>query len=143
MNSIAITGHRPQRLKGQERNIKEWAKRQLKKIKPDVVYCGMAQGVDQIIGHAAKDLNIPIICCYAYPKKYFHPLEEYIMNNNETIFVSPEYTRKAYNIRDKFMVDHADILLCVWDGKPYGSTYETREYAQKLNKTIIDYEGLK
>jgi hypothetical protein len=41
------------------------------------------------------------------------------------------------------MVDHADTLLCVWDGKPYGGAYETREYAQKLNKTIVDYEGLK
>jgi hypothetical protein len=140
---IAITGHRPTRLKGQEKRIKEWAKKQLKKLNPSVVYCGMAQGVDQIIGHVAKDLNIPVICCYAYPKNYFHPLEEYIMNNNETIFVSPEYTRKAYNIRDKFMVDHADTILCVWDGKSYGGTYETRKYAQKLNKTIIDYEGLK
>lgn len=139
---LAITGHRPQRLKGQEKRIKEWAKKQLKTLQPECIYCGMAQGVDQIIGNVAKNLNIPIICCYAFPKDNFHPMEEYLMENNETIFVSPTYSKKSYYIRDCFMVDHADAILCVWDGIGWGGTYLTREYAAKQGKQIIDYKGL-
>ena len=73
---LTVTGHRPPRLKGQEKLIKEWAKKQLIRLKPSLLYNGMAQGVDQIVALTAKELNIPIICCYPFPKKYYHPIEE-------------------------------------------------------------------
>ena len=65
---LAITGHRPQRLKGQEKLIKEWAAEQLTCLQPSVIYDGMAQGADQIIATAAKELDIPVVCCYPFPK---------------------------------------------------------------------------
>lgn len=140
---LTITGHQSQRLKGQEKKIKEWAKRQLKKRQPSVVYCGMAQGVDQIIGAAAQEMGIPLICCYAYPKNKFHPMEEKIMDGNKVIFVSPQYSKKCEQIRDRYMVDHADAVLCVWDGVCRGGTYDTWKYAMQQGKKIIEYEGLK
>lgn len=140
---VAVTGHRPQRLKGQEKLIKEWAVEQLIHLQPSAIYNGMAQGADQIIAIAAKELNIPIICCYPFPKKGYYPVEEWIMENNQVIYVSPAYSKESYNIRDRFMVDHADVLLSIWDGIPYGGTYLTRDYANTKGKTIIDYEGLK
>ena len=103
----------------------------------------MAQGADQIVAIAAKELGIPIVCCYPFPKKYYHPTEQWIMENNEVVFVSPEYSKNAYYLRDKFMVDQADKLLCIWDGICAGGTYITRLYALKNNKQIIDYQGLK
>lgn len=103
----------------------------------------MAQGADQIIAIAAKELGIPIICCYPFPKQYFHPIEQWIMENNQTIFISPYYSQESYYIRDCYMVDHSDILLCIWDGVGGGGTFLTRNYAIKKNKKIIDYEGLK
>lgn len=103
----------------------------------------MAQGADQIIAIAAKELGIPIICCYPFPKQYFHPIEQWIMENNQTIFISSHYSKESYYIRDCYMVDHADMLLCVWDGVGGGGTFLTRNYAIKKNKKIIDYEGLK
>ena len=103
----------------------------------------MAQGADQIIAIAAKELGIPIICCYPFPKQYFYPMERWIMENNQTIFISPYYSKESYYIRDCYMVDHADVLLCVWDGVGGGGTFLTRNYAIKKNKKIIDYEGLK
>lgn len=139
---LAITGHRPQRLKGQEKLIKEWAVEQLTRLQPSVIYDGMAQGADQIIATAAKELGIPIGCCYPFPKKYYHPVEQWIAENNQVIFVSPQYSKDAYNIRDKFMVDHADKLLCVWDGIGWGGTFLTRNYALQQGKEIIDYGGL-
>lgn len=103
----------------------------------------MAQGADQIIAIAAKELGIPIICCYPFPKQYFYPTERWIMENNQTIFTSHYYSKESYYIRDCYMVDHSDMLLCVWDGVGGGGTFLTRNYAIKKNKKIIDYEGLK
>ena len=140
---IAVTGHRPQRLKGQQKLIKKWAIEQLTYFHPSAIYNGMAQGADQIIAIAAKELGIPIICCYPFPKQYFYPMERWIMENNQTIFTSHNYSKESYYIRDCYMVDHADMLLCVWDGVGGGGTFLTRNYAIKKNKKIIDYEGLK
>lgn len=140
---LAVTGHRPERLKGQEKMIYEWAVEQLTRLQPSVVYDGMARGTDQIIATAAKKLEIPIICCYPFPKKFYYPIEEWIMENNQVIFVSSEYSKNAYHIRDMFMVDHADKLLCVWDGIGGGGTFITRNYALQQGKEIIDYGGLR
>lgn len=140
---VTVTGHRPQRLKGQEGMIKEWAVEQLTRLQPSVIYDGMAQGVDQIVATAAKQLGIPIVCCYAFPREEYHPIEKWIMENNQVIFISPEYSKKSYYLRDKFMVDHSDTVLCVWDGLPLGGTYLTREYALSQGKQIIDYNLLK
>jgi hypothetical protein len=40
--NITVTGHRPQRLKGQEKLIKKRAVEQLTKLHPSVMYNGMA-----------------------------------------------------------------------------------------------------
>ena len=140
---LAVTGHRPERLKGQEKMIKEWAVEQLTRLQPSVIYDGMAQGTDQIIATAAKELCIPIICCYAFPKKFYPPIEKWIMENNLTFFTRLTYSKDAYLIRDKYMVDCADALLCVWDGVGSGGTFFTRNYALQKNKMIIDYGGLR
>lgn len=140
---LTVTGHRPQRLKGQEKLIKKWAEEQLTHLQPSAIYNGMAQGVDQIVAIAAKELNIPIICCYPFPRANYHPIEQWIMENNKVIFIQPAYSNQSYIIRDKFMVDNSDIVLAVWDGIRQGGTYITREYAIKQGKKIVDYEGLK
>ena len=140
---LTVTGHRPPRLKGQEEEIKQWAIKQLKYLHPTLMYNGMAQGVDQIIAVAAKELNIPIICCYPFPKKYYSPIEEWIADCNSIIFTALKYSKTAYFIRDKFMVDHSDKILCVWDGVAGGGTFITRQYAIQQGKDIIDYEGLR
>ena len=139
---LIVTGHRPERLKGQEQLIRKWAEEQLMQLQPSVLYNGMAQGVDQIVAIAAKNLNIPIICCYPFPRKSYHPIEKWIMKNNQVIYLAPAYSKQSYWIRDKYMVNHADVILAVWDGKAGGGTFITRNYALKQNKEVIDYTGL-
>ena len=139
---IAITGHRPPRLKGQEKEIKAWIIKQFEELQPSVIYDGMASGTDLIAATAAKELNIPIVCCYAYPKDKYGETEQWILENNQKVTVSDSYSKKAYFYRDAYMVDHADVVLTVWDGVAAGGAYITREYAKKKNKTVIDYKGL-
>lgn len=140
--NVTVTGHRPRRLKGQEKMVKKWAVEQLTRLQPSVLYNGMAQGADQIVAIAAKELGIPIVCCYPFPRKDYHPIEKWIMENNQVIFTSPAFSKESYYIRDKFMVDNSDVVLCIWDGGGGGGTFLTRNYALQQKKEIIDYGGL-
>ena len=143
---IAITGHRPERLNGHEQEIRDWIDEFLLKNEVTVMYNGMADGVDQICAKSAVKNRIPLIICYPYPliicypykRISFNPLEESLMDNAEEInFISKEYSKQSYYIRDKYMVDHCDILLAVWDGKKVGGTWLTVKYAQSIGKEII------
>lgn len=140
---VAVTGHRPQRLKGQEEEIRKWTRQVLIELKPSAIYDGMAQGADQIVALVAKEMDIPIICCYPYRRKNFCSTENFINENNEIVFTSEKYSKQCYYIRDCFMVDHADILLTFWDGVEAGGAFLTREYAKKRGVPLIEYPGLK
>lgn len=140
---VAVTGHRPERLKGQEEMIKKWAEDQLIALQPESVYIGMARGTDQLIGGVAKNLGIPLICCYPFPKENYSSTEQWLMDGEEVLYLTPAYSKKAYLVRDEYMVDCADALLCVWDGIPQGGTYYTRRYAAAQHKEIVDYGGLR
>ena len=144
---IALTGHRPKRLKGQEDKIRKWIDEQLEKYNtPEngrvYAFSGMAQGADQIFAKSAINHGCFTICCFPYRKKNFHPEVKAIMNKaNSNRFISEKYTgNKVYWLRDKYLVDNCDVLLAVWDGKKKGGTWITVKYAQEIGKSIIFYD---
>lgn len=148
---IMITGHRPPRLKGQEQKVKEWVSAVVaelaKKEKIEAAYCGMAQGADQIFFRVVAALFIPIYCCYPWKKKDMDFIEEACLAG---IDGNPPYTRVwlydkypgkcGYIERDRYMVDHSDVVLAVWDGVEQGGTWDTIEYARSKGKQIIYLE---
>lgn len=138
---IAATGHRPARLRGEEKFIKEWINEIFTQYDCTAAISGMAQGVDQIFAQAAIEKNIPLICCYPYRKNFFHQEEKKILNKAKDIkFISEIYTgNRVYWLRDKYMVDNCDLLLAVWDGVEAGGTWLTVNYAQKIGKPIVYY----
>ena len=58
---VAVTGHRPERLKGQEEMIKKWAEDQLIALQPESVYIGMARGTDQLIGGVDGGIRLELV----------------------------------------------------------------------------------
>lgn len=137
---VALTGHRPERLHNHETEIREWIKDRLLEKVYNEAYSGMAQGADQIFAEVAEELNIPLHCCYPYKRDKFHPAEENIMKKADSVrFISDDYSKKCYWVRDKFLVDNCDVLLAVWDGKKTGGTWLTIEYAQRIGKPVIYY----
>lgn len=138
---VAITGHRPARIAGKEQEIKSWISEYLSTIDCTEAYSGMAQGTDQIFAKVVEDLGIPLICCYPYKRASFHPAEIEINDKAEDVrFISDEYSKKSYWIRDKYMVDNCDILLAVFDGEQVGGTWITVQYAEKIGKPVIYFE---
>lgn len=145
--NIAITGHRPARLKGQEAAISAWISQQIKELNKEQgifkAYCGMAQGTDQLFALECIEQNIPLSCVYPFKREKYHPQEEYIMDSAaEVIILKDIYSRSSYFKRDKYMVDNCDVLLAVWDGKQNGGTWLTIKYAMSRNIPIIFYEDL-
>ena len=132
---IAVTGHRPERIKGHEKEIYEWFKKKFAAIHPEEIITGMAEGVDRIAAQAAKDMKIPYLCVYPYKKKSFSFEEnELIQNAAGVVYLSENFYYGCYHARDKFMVDRANKVLVVWDGKTGGGTYFTMNYANDKNK---------
>lgn len=135
--TLTLTGHRPERLKGKEEEIKQWIKEQIKELKPDKVISGMAMGADQILCEVCKELNIPLICAFPY-KHDLHPVEqEFADYATEVYYQSPKWYHECYHDRDMWMVNHSDAILVIWDGIEGGGTYYTYKYA--LEKGIQTY----
>ena len=131
-----ITGHRPQRIKGREKEIRKWIEEQLEELQPHEAINGMAQGVDQIFAFVAKEKGIQLVNVYPHRRTNFHKDEEYLNEGALIVFYAKKYNKKNYTERDKQMVDAADICLVVWDGIPAGGTYYTMKYAEEQGKEI-------
>lgn len=53
------------------------------------------------------------------------------------VYISRDYHERCMMERNKFMVDHADILLAVCRKIPRSGTEATINYARKMNKEVI------
>ena len=68
-------------------------------------------------------------------------LDSEIYNNiaakcDKETMLQREYTSDCMDKRNRYMVDHADYILAVWNGCPSG-TGNTVRYAHKKGKSII------
>lgn len=132
---IAVTGHRPERIRGHEKEIYEWFKEKFAELRPSEVITGMAQGVDQIAASAARNMGLNYLCVYPYKRTILNPVEqELVESSSGVIYLSDKYFKGCFVARDKFMVNRANGVLAVWDGIPGGGTYYTMNYASDHNK---------
>lgn len=139
---IALTGHRPERLRGYEKEVREWVQKVLTELQAEepvtAAYCGMARGADQIFGLECIEQGIPLCCCFPFERKQLSPQEQYLVDNSAmSMALQSSYSRTAYYERDCYMVDKCDVLLAIWDGYKLGGTWLTVDYALKQDKKII------
>ena len=114
-----------------------------------IFYSGMAMGFDIICAECVLELkkihkDIRLICAipfkehgkslsYEWRKRYFKILD----NCDEFSYTSDDYSKTCYHVRNKFMVDQSDFVICWYDGKP-GGTRNTLKYAAKKHRFIIN-----
>ena len=140
---VALTGHRPERLNGREKEVRVWIEVMLENFNDmepiTAAYCGMARGSDQIFGLECLKQGFPLYCCYPFKKDKYSEQEQCLMAAAEqTIFLREEYCgNAAYYERDCYMVDNCDVLFAIWDGEQTGGTWLTIDYALKQGKTVI------
>jgi len=138
---IAVTGHRPGKLYGYNLSepeytiLKEKFKYILRKYKATKVYTGMALGTDTIFANAVIDLKkeglhiklVAVLPCANQDKKWSKKdqkrYQEILQAADEVIQLSEkEYRPELMRIRNRWLVDHADMLIAVWDGSNSGTS---------------------
>lgn len=153
---IAITGHRPNKLPNYSYDLRspKWQALQrkyktfFKTNNCTEVITGMALGVDQCAALAVIELKSEgydiklhaAIPCRNQEKiwpKQSQELYHAILSKADIIKIvtDSEYTPVCMQIRNIYMVDHADQVLAVWDGTA-GGTKNCIDYAKKKQKTI-------
>lgn len=154
---IAFTGHRPNKIGGYDTNnpkriavkkaIEDALTRAVNKYGNShkiVVITGGALGVDTDAASVAYKMGLPFIVavpCQGQDSKW--PVESRTKYANmlkaaaEIVMVyDGPYNNTCMQDRNKWMVDHCDALVAVWDGTS-GGTANCVKYAQSVGKPIV------
>lgn len=154
--TVAGTGHRPPRLglgydPESNRLLTRFATQALAAFAfaEDVteVISGGAQGWDQAIAHAAVKLGIPLTVAVPFegqeskwPPAGQERYRAILSRASKVVVVSPGgYSNKKFKVRDEWMVDHANLVLALLDGKPESSgTRITVDYARQKGVPVVN-----
>lgn len=151
--TFCVTGHRPKRLGGYSKRIKEKllevALDQIKSfIKEDeTVLTGMALGWDTAIAMACMITNTSFTAVVPFKgQEKLWPNADieaynYLLDKASKVEIlsNAAYSPHLMFNRDKWMVDRSDAIISLFDGECYGGTYETLRYAKK--KGIVHMEA--
>jgi uncharacterized phage-like protein YoqJ len=148
---IAGTGHRPPTLgltyQTQDRKILEsFAIDSLRKHAITEIISGMANGWDQALTYVAIELGISFTAAVPFhgqesqwPEAGQAHYNALLSKAKEVVVVCEGgYARWKFYARDKWMVDHADVIFALWSGIKKSGTTDTVLYAKKKNKQVIN-----
>lgn len=157
--TACFTGHRPQTITYLWDETSAMSLELKAKLEKAIIYLienkgvtnfisGMALGVDMIAAEIVLELKskypeIMLECALPcetqasrwsvkYRDRYFNIIE---MSDKETL-LQTHYTADCMHKRNRYMVDHSDYVIAVWDGSPSG-TGKTVMYAKENHKTIL------
>ena len=111
--------------------------------------CGMAQGFDlcaaETLLRIAENYKgvrlIAVIPCAdqtdTFSQKNRERHEKIIKSCFDTVVLSDKYTKGCMHIRDRYLVDHCDEIICFLRKKS-GGTFYTVRYARKSGKKVIE-----
>ena len=111
--------------------------------------CGMAQGCDMYFGEAVlalkercSDVTLEaVIPCpeqtQNWPASARARHERIVEAADLETLVSEKYTADCMYRRNRYLVDHASLLVAVYDGLP-GGTMQTITYAMNRGISIVD-----
>lgn len=117
----------------------------LDREKPAAIISGMALGTDQIWAICGIHREMPVIAAVPFegqegnwPNKSKKLYRDILAKPNVLKVVVCEGGYEAYKMqaRNKWMVDHCDKLVAVWDGTE-GGTANCVKYAESIGKQVI------
>ena len=158
MNTVAFTGYRPQKLPFSEdyndpryhafnEKLKRVIERLIELGYTDFI-SGVAIGFDTWAAEAVleakkKYQNIRLECAIPYPgqdRKWDTSdkirRKKLISEADSATTVCNHYCEGCFFIRNEYMVDKADVVVCCFDGKS-GGTAQTVRYAKEKDKIIV------
>ena len=160
MHTCCFTGHRPEKLIWSEQIIINVLEREIKQsVKEGFVnyITGMARGADiwaaEIIMKMKKEGDpIKLICAVPYNGFEMRWVIDWQLRYktilkfaDEIYYISPYYHMGCFQKRNKWMVDHSNRVIAVYNGEK-GGTQNTILYAKKnliQVKNVIDVLKIK
>jgi len=150
MTTYAFTGHRPAKLGGYKEDVSRALYRLIRGYlesvpPPYAIISGMALGVDQEAAFAAIQLGIPVIAAIPFagqeaiwPEHSRDRYQRILKKCKEIVIVSPgAFSGEKMYARNRWMVDHCDELVALWDGTP-GGTHHCVNYARSARVPITN-----
>lgn len=128
-------------------------RRLLQESRPEWVYSALAKGADQVLMQVALELDIPVeavIPCNEYEKNYqrddqteYWRLYQAARAHYHLEF--PECRGRAYEAAGHWIVEHSELTVLAWNGKPpggRGATADMAHYARFLGKSCLHLHTL-
>lgn len=155
MIRIGVSGHRYML---EQSSLKVALKAALAEIesvfrqKVEVVLSPLAEGADQFVARMCMDeYGFHLVAVLPVPS------DDYVQDFNressretflrllaearQTVEIPPQPSRdQAYEAAGRYVVDHCDVLIALWDGKPArgrGGTGEIVTYARMQNRPLV------
>lgn len=145
---IVATGHRLDHLTlhlGHEvpyTNLIALARRELSDLRAKSVIVGMATGWDLAVGAAAMDLGLPITAAIPFPNQTARfdlaslvLWQRVLAKASQVVHVSWSYDSGAFQRRNEWMVDRAELVLALFGGWN-GGTKNCVRYALAQGKRV-------
>ena len=145
-----FTGHRPEKLGAPESAVQAALKREITVAAASgytTFLTGMARGVDLwaaeiVLDLKRKDPGIRLVCAIPctdfearWPEAWQAAYRRVLAAADWVKVFSDSFRADAFQIRNRWMVDHAALVIAVYNGTP-GGTRNTVAYAQQQGATV-------
>ena len=155
LRGCCFTGHRPEKLKRPVQEITADMEREVVKAVSagvTVFNTGMAKGTDIVAGEVVlrlRDKGYPIclVCAIPYQgfekswsKEWKQRYHSIIDRADDIHYICPQYFRGCFQQRNRWLVDHSELVIAVYNGSP-GGTRNTIDYAKRKGIDVVRIDG--
>jgi uncharacterized phage-like protein YoqJ len=148
---IGVTGHRPPRIGGYNRDnpVRTYCRARMTELLVELGatlgITGMASGTDIDFADVCIELGVPFIAAAPFEGQELswpaHAQVEYRKRMEKAADVryvcAPGYDKQKYLYRDRWIVDNCHTLIAVFDGEPHGGTVYTVHYADEIKRSVM------
>ena len=152
--TCCFTGHRPEKLQKSESDIRFALQNEIALALNDgytIFLTGMSRGVDlwaaELVLKYRSLYPIKLFCAipfYGFEEswsQYWQSQYRQVLSRADGHrFFSPSFSYASYHERNRWMVDHASLVIGVYHSGS-GGTFQTLTYAKKQNRALRILEG--
>ena len=137
----SATGHRKTNLSDDDLvSLAYW---HLLSTGPKRVIVGMALGWDMAVAEAARLLGVPYWAAVPFDGQHNRWPDDQVRRYRHLLYaadavhvICPHFSMKAYEDRNRWMIDRCDRVMAYWDGSVSGGTANAIRYSRKKNKPV-------
>lgn len=102
---------------------------------------GRKTGELKVPGHRNENSGLKLIAALPHRKRVDRLCQKEHINAlldacAEVIVIQEEYRPNVYSKRNRYMVEHSDRVIAVYDGREKGGTVKTIRYAHQFRKEL-------